>query len=106
MEYDPNDENHAEIMAWLVAEDAAIFAGFDESGEPIYNFDMDILEEIAPEIYAQMQQDIDEILVDLYKKDLVEITYDEDLNALIFISDEGKAILESAGFDLDDSEEE
>jgi len=106
MEYDPSDEKHQEIMEYLVSEGAAILDGIDEDGEAIYQFDMDILEEVMPELHAVMQEDMDQVLVDLYQKSLIEVSYDEDLNAIMSISEQGKVALAEAGFTVDDSEDE
>ena len=106
MDYDPSNEEHMEIMEYLIAEGAAILDGMDEDGEPIYMFDMDLLEDIMPGLHQALTNDIDNLLIDLYKKELIEVSYDEDLNAQITISEEGKLALEKAGFDMSNSEEE
>lgn len=102
MEYDPSDEHHRELMEYLLAEGAAMLDGVDEDGEPVYMFDMDILEEVMPELHAVMQEDMDQVLVDLYQKGLIDVSYDEDLNAIMAISEEGKRSLIEAGFNLDE----
>ena len=80
--------------------------GIAEDGEPVYKFDMDVLEEVMPELHAVIQEDMDQVLVDLYQKGLIDVSYDEDLNALMSISEEGKAALIEAGFDMSDFEED
>ncbi len=105
MEYDPSNEEHQEIMEYLVSEGAAILDGLDKDGEPIYKFDMDILEEIMPELHAVMQEDMDQVLVDLYQKGLIDVSYDENLNAIMAISEQGKVALIEAGFDLNDDQD-
>ena len=105
MEYDPSNEEHQEIMKYLVAEGAANFDGIDEDGEPIYVFDMDILEDVMPELHAVMQEDIDKELINLYQKGLIEVSYDEDLNAIMNISEQGKIAMAEAGFAIDESED-
>ncbi len=104
MEIDPTNEEHKEYMNFLISEGAAWTEGLDDEGNTIYKFDMDILEEIAPELHAVMQEDIDKILLGLFEKGLVDITYDEDLNAVVAISDEAELVLEEMGFKLDKSE--
>lgn len=106
MEYDPSNEDHAELMEYLVAEGAAILDGMDEDGEPVYMFDMEILEEVMPELHQAMQNDMDSVLVDLYQKGLIEISYDENLNALMSISEMGRQALIQAGFSLNSEEED
>lgn len=105
MEYDSSDENHREIMDYLVSEGAAIIDGIDEYGDPIYKFDMYILEEVMPELHQVLVEDMDNILLDLYQRELIEVSYDEELNAHMNVSEEGKRILEENGFDLGGSEE-
>lgn len=105
MEYDSSDESHQEIMEYLVSEGAAIIDGIDDNGEAIYKFDMEILEEIMPELHQVLVQDMDNILIDLYQKDLIEVSYDEELNVHMTVSQEGKKILEENGFDMSDSED-
>jgi len=102
MEYDPSNEEHREVMERLIEEGAAILDGIDEDGEPIYKFDMDVLEEVLPELHQVFMDDMDQVLIDLYKKGLIEISYDEDLNAEMSVSSEGKQALEDAGFNMDD----
>ena len=106
MEYDPSDEEHARIMEYLVSEGAAFLDGLDEDGEPVYMFDMDMLEQVMPDLHQAMMDDADKVLIDLYEKGLIEVSYDEELNAIMNISEEGKKHLVELGFDLDGSEEE
>ena len=101
MEYDPSNEEHEELMQYLISEGAAILEGIDEEGEPVYMFDMEILEEVMPELHAVLEQDMDQVLVDLYQKGLIDVSYDEDLNAQMFISEDGKKALIENGFNLD-----
>lgn len=105
MEYDPFNDEHREIIKYLIEEGAAILDGIDEDGEPTYMFDMEVLEEVMPELHAAMQEDMDHVLVDLYQKGLIDVSYDEDLNAIMSISDQGKVALIEAGFNLDDEED-
>ena len=106
MEYDPSDEQHQEIMEYLLSEGAAFLDGVDEDGEIIYGFNMDILEEVSPDLYQALQNDIDEELLNLYQKGLVNVSYDEELNAIFEVSEEGKEILLKLGYDFDNLEED
>lgn len=93
-------------MEYLVNEGAAILSGLDEDGEPVYMFDMEILEEVMPDLHQAMVDDMDKVLIDLYQEGLIDVSYDEDLNAQMSISEEGKARLIEEGFDLDGSVED
>ena len=106
MEYDPSDEHHEEIMEYLISEEAAILDGYDEDGEPIYRFDMDVLEEVMPDLYQVLIDEMDQELIDLFQRGLIDVSYDEELNAHMTVTEEGREALIRAGFDLDDSEED
>jgi len=105
MEYDYSNEEHRELMEYLLEEGAAILDGLDEDGQPVYKFDMEILEEVMPELHQVLTDDMDAILLDLFQKDLIEISYDEDLNASMKMSLEAIDALEQAGFDLSGEDE-
>ena len=105
MESNLSPEEHDELMQYLVSEGAAIFSGMSEDGDPIYKFDMDVLEEVMPELHQALVDDMDKTMVDLYQKGLIEVSYDEELNAQISVSEEGKILLEQAGFDFSNLEE-
>ena len=101
-----SDDEHRELMEYLLSEGAAIIDGIDDDGEPVYMFDMEVLEEVMPELHQVLVDDMDQVLIDLYQKNLIEVSYDEDLNAQMTISPEGREALLRAGFDLDGSENE
>jgi hypothetical protein len=104
MEYDPSNQEHREIMDYLIEEGAAMLDGIDEDGDPVYKFDMEVLEEVMPELHQVMMDDMDKVLLDLFEKGLVEVSYDEDLNALMSITPEGREAMIDAGFDMDNDE--
>jgi hypothetical protein len=101
-----SDDEHRELMEYLLSEGAAIIDGIDDDGEPVYMFDMEVLEEVMPELHQVLVDDMDQVLIDLYQKNLIEVSYDENLNAQMTISSEGREALLRAGFDLDGSENE
>jgi Tfp pilus assembly ATPase PilU len=105
LEYDPSNEEHKELMEYLVSEGAATLDGIADDGEPVYKFDMEILEEVMPELHQAMLNDMDQVLLNLYQKGLIEVSYDEDLNAQIAVSEEGRNALIQAGFDMDSFDE-
>lgn len=67
-----------EYIAYLVDEGGLIFEGMDENGEALYRHDVSILEQIAPEYLQEHLADIEDTLIELYKKGLVEIIIDDD----------------------------
>jgi hypothetical protein len=80
-----------EYISYLVENGGLIFNGMGEDGEAIYRHDMDILEQIAPEYAAEYRRDIEDALISLYQKGLVEIGFNE----------KGEAVYKLAGVDED-----
>ena len=70
--------------------------GVDEDGELMFSIS-EKAKELAPELWEAHVEYVDELLVQLFEKDLIEISYDEDLNANISLSDQGKNILIEMG---------
>jgi hypothetical protein len=93
-----------EMMQELIEAGAMIVHGVDEFGEIIYKFNMEILSVFAPPLYEKIMEELDEDLMDLYKMGLVDIDYNENLEASFSISDKGKTYLTS-GFIPEDEVE-
>ena len=49
----------------------------------------EVLKVVSPELYSAMMEEIDETLLSLYEQGYVNIDYDEDLNAVFSISEDG-----------------
>lgn len=75
---------------------AISLAGMDENGEIIYCIE-DRAKEIAPELWEAHIKYVDESLVKLYEKGLLQVEYDENLEALLHISPEGQKIAKEMG---------
>ena len=89
---DPRNED--EIIAYLEEEGAVVWEGVDKDGEAVFKFDMEKLKEIMPTLYDEILSDIDEDLMALYQKGLVELEYDEELNASFRLSEKGMEFFE------------
>jgi hypothetical protein len=100
-DFDEDDDDivSEQVMGYLINVGAAIWDGIDDSGERIFKFNMPLLHEIMPDLYDQIMEDIDEVMIDLYVNGMAEVEYDEELNAHFKINEEGKAILAGLGFD-------
>lgn len=79
---DPFDKNDDELLGWLEEKGAIIWDGMDQDGEAVFRFDLSKLKDLVPELYTEIMADIDSDLMKLYEAGLVEIEYDEELNAL------------------------
>jgi len=84
------DEEDKNIIQYLEENNALIWEGMDEDGEAVFRFNLEVLKEIMPQLYKQIIEDIDEDLLKLYKEGLVELEYDEDLNAKFKLSEKGQ----------------
>ena len=83
-------------MAYYLEIGAVSLEGMDESGEMIYSISENA-KDLAPELWQSHLDYVDKSLLELYEAGLVEIEYDEDLQATIHISPEGKRIAKEKG---------
>jgi hypothetical protein len=110
-EYDSQEEADyvAEKMAYYIEIGAIELEGVDENGEIIYQI-TELAQELAPELWAAHEEYVNDSMIDLYQRGLVEIEYDENLEATFKISPEGiQAVKEYGllnGFEsMEDSDE-
>jgi hypothetical protein len=101
---DLSDEETEEIIQFLVENGAAEWNGFDEFGEKMFKFNLEVLKEIMPMLHQQIIEDLDNTLLDLFEKGLVEVEYDENLEATFYVSEDGKKALKDLGMDYLDEE--
>lgn len=71
--------------------------GVDQDGEIIYSID-ESAKDLAPELWESHQSYVDRGLLDLYNRGLIQVEYDENLEATIWLSEEGKEIAEKMGY--------
>ena len=91
-------DNENEIFAYLEENGAIHLEGMDEGGEAVFSFDMEKLEEIMPELYQQVIDEIDKDLMVLYEKGMVSLEYDEELNAQFKLTEKGINLFENPPF--------
>jgi hypothetical protein len=94
------DKNDDEIIGWLEEEKAVVWEGMDESGEAVFKFDLERLKVVMPELYDEIMQDIDADLMALYEQGLVEIEYDDNLNAEFRATKKGIEWMEQQGIEF------
>ena len=98
-EYEANDER----LAYYLEIGAVSFEGVDENGEIIYSIS-DNAKELAPELWQSHIDYVDKSLIELYEQGMVEIEYNEDLEATIHLTPEGHRVAKEKGLiemDLD-----
>jgi hypothetical protein len=87
---------------------AITLEGVDENGEMIFAI-QEKAKEIAPELWEAHVSYVDESLLKLYEAGLMEVEYDENLEATLHLSPEGQELAKQLGLmqiDLDETEEE
>jgi hypothetical protein len=76
------------------------WVGMDETGDRVLAPNMELLKEVAPELYNMIAGDITESLHSLYEQGLVEIEYDEELIPTFKISEAGREVMKQQGFEI------
>ena len=94
-----DDQETEKIIKFLVDAGAAEWDGMGIDGERLYKFNMEILNKVMPSLHDQIMEDIDETMIDLFQKDLVNVEYNENLEAIFKISEQGKEVLKELGID-------
>lgn len=75
---------------------AVELTGIDEEGEFMFRITKKA-KDVAPLLWKAHQQNVDEMLMDLYEKGLLSVSYNEDLEATFELTDEGIALAEEYG---------
>lgn len=83
-------------MEYYLSVGAIELSGMDEDGEFIFNI-TEKAKRIAPELWQAHEDHVNESLVSLYNKGLITVTYNDDLEAIIEMSDEGKKVAKEMG---------
>jgi len=92
-----DDDREEEMQMEHYLEIGAIsLAGMDENGEIIYAIE-DKAKELAPELWEAHIRYVDESLMKLYEKGLMEVEYDENLEATLHLSVEGHRLAKEMG---------
>jgi len=83
-------------MEYYLSIGAIELSGMDEDGEFIFNI-TDRAKKLAPELWRAHEEHVNESLVSLYNKGLINVTYNDNLEAIIEMSDEGKRAAKEMG---------
>jgi len=86
-----------EIMDYYLEIGAIEISGVDKDGEILFSI-TEKAKELAPELWQSHQEHIDNTLIDLYKKGLIDVEYDENLEAGIKLSEAGIEASKEYGF--------
>jgi hypothetical protein len=90
-----------EKLEYYIEIGAVEVAGIQEDGQFLYQI-TEKAKDLAPELWESHIDYIDNTILDLYEKGLIEIEYNENLEASFSVSEEAKSILKSYGMYEDD----
>jgi membrane protease subunit (stomatin/prohibitin family) len=97
--------NDDDKLAMYLEMGAVELSGMDESGEFIFQI-TEKAKDIAPELWEAHQEHVDRSLVQLYEAGLINVTYDDNLEAIIEMSEEGHEMAKELGLVEVDMHEE
>lgn len=96
--FDNEEEERAlEQMQHYIDIGAIRLAGYNDEGEAIFELNEIVTKELAPELWEAHMEYIDDTLVNLYKDGLLNVEYDENLEATLHFSKEGYDIAKEKG---------
>lgn len=92
-----NDEEALRQIQYYIEIGAIRLAGYNENGEAIFELNESVTKEIAPELWEAHMEYVDTTLIDLYQEGLLDIEYDENLEATMHFTKEGYSIAKEKG---------
>jgi hypothetical protein len=95
-EHDDEEEMMLKIQHYLDI-GAIKIAGFTDDGEAIFELNEETTSLLAPDLWQAHEEYVDSELIDLMNNGLMEVEYDEELNATFNFTKEGFEIAESKG---------
>jgi len=96
-DFEMEQDGFDQMMEHYVEIGAVTVNGIDMSGNFIYVI-TDKAKELAPDLWEMHHEMIDEALVGLFEQGLIEVEYDEDLNANMKISDAAREVMYQLGY--------
>ncbi len=91
---DPNESD--EKLAYYLEIGAVSLEGIDENGEMIYSI-TELAKDLAPELWEAHTEYVDRSLMELYEQGLVEVEYNENLEATLHLTEEGHKVAKEKG---------
>jgi len=89
---DNSDDKMYEYLQMGVIE----VVGIEEDGEFIFKI-TELAKELAPELWEVHTEELDKIFLELFDKGLVNITYNENLEAEFELTEEGRSVAREYG---------
>ena len=102
MEDDYMSDEEYDMLEHYLEIGAIEIQGVNEDGEVMFSIS-EIAKELAPELWQAHTDYVDQTLLKLYSDGLIEVDYNENLEATLLVSPEAKSILAEFGLtDLGD----
>jgi hypothetical protein len=83
-------------MSYYLEIGAISLVGMDENGEMIFSIN-EKAKDVAPELWEAHIRYVDESLLKLYQEGLMQVEYDENLEATLHLSPEGHKVAKEMG---------
>ena len=99
---DERDEQFEMDLAYYMEIGAVNLVGINENGEAVYEI-TELAQELAPELWQAHTDYIDRTMIELFDAGLLNVEYDENLEATIHLTKEGYEVAKEYGLiNLDD----
>lgn len=92
-----NDEEALDQIQYYIQIGAIRLAGYNEEGEAIFELNEAVTKDLAPELWEAHMEYVDTTLINLYQEGLLDIEYDENLEATMHFTEEGYTIAKEKG---------
>lgn len=99
---DERDEQFEMDLTYYMQIGAVNLVGLNDDGEAVYEI-TELAQEIAPELWQAHIDYVDSAMMELFEAGLLNVEYDENLEATIHLTEEGYEIAKEYGLiNLDD----
>ena len=92
-----NEEEALEKIQYYIEIGAIRLAGYNDEGEAVFELNETVTKNLAPELWEAHMEYVDDNLLNLFESGLMEVEYDENLEATISLSQEGYEIAKQKG---------
>ena len=84
-----NEEEAIAKIEYYLEIGAIKFAGYDEYGEVLFEINEAVTKDLAPELWYAHEDYVEDGLLHLLEKNLMQVDYDENLEATMIFTEEG-----------------
>ncbi len=92
-----DDEEALKKIQYYIEIGAIRLAGYNEEGEAVFELNEETTKELAPELWESHMEYVDNSLAQLFEDGLMNVEYDENLQATMHFSKEGYEIAVEKG---------